>query len=287
MKTTRKLVGLFTVAFIGAIIFYACSKNDSASSKTVPPGKQQLNLYLTDGPDFFFDQVLVDIQSVKVLVDTCDRNRGFRNWDHDKDDSCVVWDSLDIRAGVYDLLTLRNGVDTLFATGVIPDGRIKYIKIQLGTNNSLVKDSVSYPLNLAPGTSSTITLKVDGHGCEEFKPGRFRLWLDFDAHHSVVKVRNNMFWLRPVIHLFLQNITGSIEGKVGPNDAEAIVSVFGGTDTAYALPFHDGQFKIRGLEAGTYSVFINGSNGYQDTTITNVTVDERKETDLGKITLHK
>jgi hypothetical protein len=287
MKTMRKLVVLIVVAFTGAIVFYACSKNDSASSTVVPPGKQQLNLYLTDGPDFFFDQVLVDIQSVKVLVDTCDRSRGFRNWDNDRNDSCLVWDSLAIRAGVYDLLTLRNGVDTLFATGIIPEGRIKKIQIKLGTNNSLVKDSVSYPLNLAPGSSSTITLKVDGHGCEEFKPGRFRLWLDFDAHHSIVKVRNNMFWLRPVIHLFLQNITGSIEGKVGPGEAEAIVSVFGSSDTAYALPFHDGQFKVRGLEAGTYSVFINGSNGYQDTTITNVTVEEQKETDLGKITLHK
>lgn len=285
MKTTSKLVALLMVAFAGAILFYACSKNDASSEdKPVPEGKQKISLYLTDGPDFF-DQVLIDIQSVKVLVDTCDKTRGWRNWD-DRKDSCLVWDSLDIRPGVYDLLTLRNGIDTLFATGVLPEGRIKKIQINLGTNNSLVKDSVTYPLNLPRGFE-TITLKLFGNECDEFRPRHFRLWLDFDVNRSIIRVRNGLFWLKPVIKMFILKSTGSIEGKVEPKEAYPVISVYNDVDTAYALPWHDGKFKVRGLEEGTYSVFVNASNGYQDTILTGVTVEHGKETELPKITLHK
>ena len=285
MKPAGKLFSLFLVAITGVIVFYACSKNDSVEN-VIPPGKQQLSLYLTDGPDIF-DEVNIDIKSVKVLVDTCDKTRGYRNWDHDKDDSCLVWDSLDIAPGVYDLLTLRNGVDTLFATGVIPEGRIKKIKIELGTNHSLVKDSVTYPLNFPPGWSPTITLKLFGHECDEYRPGHLRLWLDFDINRSIIRVRNGLFWLKPVIHMFILKTTGSIEGRVLPDDANSVITVYNDMDTAYALPFRNGKFKVRGLEEGDYSVFINAGNGYQDTTITGVSVEKGKETKLETITLHK
>ncbi|OQP56350.1 carboxypeptidase-like regulatory domain-containing protein [Niastella populi] len=56
---------------------------------------------------------------------------------------------------------------------------------------------------------------------------------------------------------------------------------------AYAFPWRDGRFKVRGLDSGIYSVFVNAGNGYQDTTINNVSVTVGKETDLGTITLHK
>ncbi len=58
-------------------------------------------------------------------------------------------------------------------------------------------------------------------------------------------------------------------------------------DTAYAFPWKDGRFKVRGLDSGTYSVYVNAGNGYKDTTINNVSVTVGKETDLGTITLHK
>src|SRR6185436_10090979 len=98
-----------------------CSKEKSSDNATVPSGKQALSLYLTDGPTDYFDKVLIDIKSVKVLVDTCDKSRRRRdNWD--STNHCAIWDSLSIAPGVYDLLTLRNGLDTLLASGTIPDG---------------------------------------------------------------------------------------------------------------------------------------------------------------------
>lgn len=295
MKTNFRWSFLLLVAFSWAI-FFACSKDDSMNGP-VPPGKQQLSVYLTDNPAFF-DQVLIDIQSVSVLVDTCksrndkddddddNDNQGNNDGDDDNNRRCYVWDSLDIRPGVYDLLTLRNGVDTLFANGVIPDGKIKKIRIKLGTQNSLVKDSITYPLNLPRGMD-VITLTIRGADCEEFEPGRVRFWLDFDAGRSIVVLRNNQFQLRPVIRVFIPKSTGSIEGRVLPGEAAAVISVFNSSDTAYALPFREGKFKIRGLNEGTYSVFFNASNGYRDTTITNVEVKQGRETKLNTITLTK
>ncbi|MFX7640551.1 hypothetical protein ABTJ59_19820, partial [Acinetobacter baumannii] len=62
---------------------------------------------------------------------------------------------------------------------------------------------------------------------------------------------------------------------------------FNNTDTAYALPNREGEFRLRGLKEGTYSAFFNASNGYKDTTITNIVVSKTKEANLGTITLRK
>lgn len=281
MKSMRNLFKYVMIVATGAIVFYACSKDKSESSN-VPSGKQELSLYLTDGPTDFFDKVNIDIKSVKVLVDTCDKSRRRRD-----DDSvhCKVWDSLTIKPGVYDLLSLRNGLDTLLAGGMVTDGTIRRIVITLGTNNSIVKDSVSYPLNLLNGQS--ITIKLFGNEWENLASGHYRLWLDFDCGRSIVRLRNGQFNLVPFIRAFIVKESGSIKGVVKPGDSKSIVTVYNATDTAYALPWIDGQWKVRGLNTGTYSVYVNAGNGYQDTTINNVSVTVGKETNVGTITLHK
>lgn len=257
----------------------------------IPAGKQELSIFLTDDPAFF-DQVLIDIRSVAVLVDTCDHHRrgpgddrGPRNNGGNGPHHCEVWDSLAIVPGVYDLLSLRNGVDTMFAFGFIPDGKIKKIRVELGTNNALVKDNITYPLNLPQGWNPTITIELKGGQWDEFEPRRLRVWLDFDAGRSILVIRDGHFVLRPVIHAFTPKSTGTIEGKVEPRDATAVISVFNATDTAFALPGHDGKFKVRGLEEGSYTVFFNGYNGYSDTTISNVEVRKGKPTKLKTVRL--
>ncbi|WP_315817413.1 hypothetical protein [Paraflavitalea speifideaquila] len=157
----------------------------------------------------------------------------------------------------------------------------------MGTNNSLVKDSVTYPLSLFPGTQASIVLKLKGGEWDEYLPGRSQLWLDFDVSRSVIRVRDGKFYLLPVIKIFTVKATGSLEGKVLPKEAYPVVSVYNAQDTGYAIPWFNGEFKVRGLKEGTYNVFINASNGYQDTTITGVEIRRNRETALPKITLHK
>jgi hypothetical protein len=100
-------------------------------------------------------------------------------------------------------------------------------------------------------------------------------------------LRNGQFTLVPFIRAFLIKESGAVKGIILPGNSRSIVTVYNATDTAYALPWVNGEFKVRGLNTGTYSVFINAGNGYKDTTINNVSVTVGKETNVGTITLHK
>ena len=289
-KTNILLVAIMAIAV--SFVMTACNKNSSAEA-VVPAGKQQLSLYLTDGPGLF-DHVYIDIRSVKVLVDTSSDTRKHDNddWDHrgsddQRNDSSFVWENLNIKAGVYDILQFRNGADTILALSNITKGSIRLIKIEIGTNNSVVKDSVTYKVGLPAGSLNYILVKLKGHECEEYVPGKSRLWLDFDITRSILVDYNNKFYLRPVFHFYTISSTGSIAGRVGPSASFPVVTVYNAKDTAYALPNKEGYFKLRGIKDGTYSVFINGSNGYADKTISNVVVKAPAETSLGVITLNK
>ena len=295
MKKTNRLL-LCTAAIVITGIIAGCSKNNSGSS-TVSPGTQQVLLYMTDGPGFF-DHVYIDIQKVQVLVDTCSDNDddtskhhgwawGWNNHQNDNADSCKLWETLDIRAGVYDILSFRNGLDTLFAQGVIPEGKIRKIKISLGTNNSLVKDSITYPITIPGNNDAVIVINLRGDEWEEFETRHHRLWMDFDIGRSIVWTRDNIFILNPFIHCFIDNTTGRIKGTITPMAAFPVLTLYNNSDTAYALPNRNGDFKLRGLPAGEYSLFVNASNGYKDTTISNITVTAGKEIKLDVINLHK
>lgn len=288
--------GAWPLALVALLLtgIYACNKDNSAGGAKPNANEQKLNIYLSDGPGFF-DAVNLDIRAVEVLVDTCnvdssDVGNGPNrcNWDNGKWDNkkCNVWDTLDIRAGVYNLLNLRNGTDTLLAAGNVIKGNIERIRITIGNNNSLVKDSVTYPLGTWNGETKLV-INVRHSDWENFSDDAFRLWLDFDVNHSVLEVFRGHFILNPFIRVFTPNRFGIVSGKVGPDDAKPVVSLYGSTDTLYALPWRGGEFMIRGVQEGTYSMYVNASNGYKDTTITGLTVKGGKVTNTGTIKLHK
>ena len=291
MKKTNILSFASIMAIAVALFATACNRSSSAVQ---PQGQQSLALYLTDGPGLF-DKVLIDIKSIKVLVDTSadTRRHDTCNWDRRgiddrKNDSSFIWHDLGIKAGIYDLLQLRNGTDTLLADASITKGSIRLIKIELGTNNSLVKDSVTYPVSLPAGAPNYVLIKTQGHEYDEYLPGKNRLWLDFDVARSIVQERNGAFYLRPVFHFFTKRASASIVGKITPQkDAQAVLTIFNATDTAYALPTPDGYFAVRGLKDGSYRVFVNATSPYIDTTLNNVVVAAPRETSIGVITLRK
>ena len=290
MKKTTPFKLIAVSAILVSIVFAACNKTSSVET---PVGMQSVSVLLTDAPGVF-DNVFIDIKSVSLLIDTSKdtRRKDTCDWDrigssrHAKNDSSLVWQDLGVKAGVYDILKLRNGVDTLLATSTVYKGAIRLIKIELGTNHSLIKDSVSYPLNIPSNEKSFVLIKLKGNEWDEYLPNKSRLWLDFDISRSIVE-KNNQFYLKPYIKFFTVKSTAGVSGKVTPKEAQAVITVFNNTDTAYALPNHEGFFKIRGLKDGTYAVFVNASNGYADTTITNVVVSKTKEAQLGLITLNK
>ena len=85
----------------------------------------------------FLLKVLVDIRYIEVKVDTSGNNHNddYYNNDHDGDndhhdhDQYGKWDTLNITPRVYDLLKLKNGVDTLIANSYALAGKITKIRI--------------------------------------------------------------------------------------------------------------------------------------------------------------
>ncbi len=290
MKKTNLFVAATLIAIV-SLVAVACNKSTSVENG---PGIQEVNFMLTDGPGSY-DNVFIDIKSLQIVIDTAkegSRKRDTCNWDHigshreSRRDSGLVWTTIPIKAGVYDILKFRNGLDTLFASANVPKGSVRLVRIEFGTNNSVVKDSVNYPLNLSPNLPNFIVIKLKGHEFEEFASRRYRIWLDFDVSRSIIEV-NGRFYLIPVMHTFVEKNTASVAGKVKPRDAKAVITLFNNTDTAYALPNKEGEFKMRGLKDGTYKLFVKASNGYRDTTINNVVVVQPKTTSVGVIELKK
>lgn len=294
MNKRNTLYYIAAILVIIVVIVSSCSKNSSIESVV---GQQNVSFYLTDAPAIY-DKVLIDIKSVKILVDTSKdtRKKDSCNWERigeERDrrfasgDSVLVWQDLSIKAGVYDVLKLRNGLDTLLASKTVENGAVRLIKIEFGTNNSLMQDSITYPLQLPVGAPNYIIIKLKGYELDEYLPRKLRLWLDFDIANSIIQERDNQFYLRPWIKFFTEKTTASLSGKINSMEAKPIVLVFNNTDTAVALPNKEGYFKIRGLKEGTYTVYVNASNGYIGKILSNITVSKTKEFLLGTIELKK
>ena len=298
MKNVRHAGLLSGLAFISLLIITFSCQKENDFNQAIPEGQQRVRIRLSDNP-LNFDAVYVDIQKVEVLVvpDSC---RGGRNDDdhgcyndhhgdrYDHGYRCAVWDTLDIRTGVYNLLDLTNGADTLLATGFTIEGSVKKIRLTLGTQNSVVIDSVSYPLTFS-NNNDRVTISVRGEDVEEISSGDLQLWLDFDAGRSIVRVNNNRFVIKPYLRIWLPAQTASLEGRVLPRDANAVVSAVANGDTLIAIPDRgNGRFKIRGLRGTSANVLVNATaNGYLDTTINNVALERGRTASIGTIQLRQ
>lgn len=267
----KKLVFALSVSIALIVLFIISCKKElsNQSHAAIPPGKSELKIMMTDDPSVIFDSIFLDIQRVEVKVeDSAGRER---------------WDTLTIRAGVYNILRFRNGLDTLLAVGYVPNGEVEKIRITLGTRNSVVLNGVTIPL-----TNIDKVITVDVHGdVDHLDPRHMRIWLDFDGHGSI-RFHNGRWELKLKIGHFSRHSSGELEGEIKPSAAlPASIAVVAGTDTLRAITDHDGDFKIRGIRASTVKVIISPSNGYKDSVINNVRIRINDDTDLDEIVLHK
>ncbi len=79
-----------------------------------------MEVRLTDSPGDY-QEVNIDIQDVQVNPETSESG----------------WQSLNIKKGIYNLLNLANGLDTLLGIALLPVGHLSQIRLVLGTNNTL------------------------------------------------------------------------------------------------------------------------------------------------------
>lgn len=275
MKKIIRLVSAFSVL---CVIVYSCQKDISGSGNTDINKPHAVTIFLTDHQTPIFDSVFIDLQKFEIKVeDDTLPNDG--------------WIDLPIRTGVYNILRFRNGLDTVFAVGMLPNARIKKIRLTLGTQNSVMKNGQSFPLRVKDEDRQVVA-NLESNNFD-ISNGQLSFSIDFDAGNSIQvdnsgQGNNNGYRLKSSIKIFSRNNSGRIEGKVLPRAADPIIKAIIGTDTATAIPDDsDGEFKIVGLNAGTYKVIIDGQNGYVDTTINNVVVRNKEDTHLPTITLHQ
>lgn len=286
----KSIIGSGATIVIAFLVFVACNKS-ATSAITAQP--KALTVHLTDDPTIF-SSVSIDIKYVEVKVDeNPEHGSHFADNDIDADDDKTdhdqfgKWDTLIIRPGVYDIAKLRNGIDTILAKGNIPAGRIGKVRLTLGTNNSVVVNNVTKPLVLAPGKNNYVYVRIEENDLDEIQIGKQDLWIDFDLAASIEE-NNGVFYLKPVLKAFCMEKFGRIQGKVLPKDAHTVIKAYIGKDTATAIPDDGGgDFKIRGLKEGSYSVLFKSYNGYKDTTFINVQVQNGKESNIPALTLHK
>lgn len=292
MKISKKnATGAVAVMAFLSLLFFACKKNVTPA---ISSSARQVALYLTDDP-CQYDSVFIDIQDVEVKVDTSQHmhddhfgdDQDDHLQDHHQGDQYGFWDTLSIRPGVYNILKLRNGIDTLLGTANIPAGKIRNIRLTIGSNNSVVISGVTYPLQKFNGANNYEYVKVHDEDEDNlYHAGQTSMWLDFNVCKSIIQLNGN-YYLRPFLSIFSMHDTGGLEGVILPFAARPYVTAWNDTDTATAKPEENGEYKIRGLAAGTYSIIFQGSFGYQDTTITGVEVTTGKTVKIPGITLHQ
>jgi hypothetical protein len=295
MKTVNQWLaaGIGLTAFV---LVFACHKsNSSGSNPNIPNGKSQVSVFMMDDP-IQFAKVMIDIRQVVVEIDTAAKqtdadtddewDNSYCGWHRTQSNKSVIWDTLSITPGVYDLLQLRNGADTLLASGLYPTGKILKVKVTLGSDNTVYTDSTTYyPLEVF-GPNPYFTINVRRENVSSVSNNDFKLWLDFNLAKSIY-FWSGTYYLNPFITVFNDVLSAKVQGTVLPSGASPLVTAYSSTDTLYAVPNWNGSYLFRGVPAGTYSINFKGHDGYIDTTISNIVVDSMKVVTVPKITLHK
>ncbi len=252
----------FFSVIIGALFIFASCSDENGDAK--------LSLRLTDAPADF-EEVLIDIQEVRV------------NMSDNGDES--GWISLDgIQSGVYNLLDLTNGMDTVLAEEYLPVGTISQIRLVLGENNKVKKNGEYFDIKTPSAQQSGLKLNVHA----ELEAGiTYRLWLDFDAGRSIVEKGNGTFSLKPVIRTFTEATSGAIKGMITPVETKPYVYAISSaqdTFTTYADTI-TGYFFIRALPEGDYQLKIEPIDGYQIKEIDDVEVTIGNVADVGEVVI--
>lgn len=264
---------------LGLLAFMAVSCGDDINFTGPENQNAHMKVNLTDAPANY-QQVNIDVQGLRVH---------FTPSGNDTVSSEGKWIDLPVEPTQVNLLELTNGVDTLLSSADLDPGTYRELRLILGDDNTVMVDSMMHNLKVPSGQQSGYKIKFQ----TDLEAGDdIDVTVDFDASRSVHKAGNSgKYILRPVLKAFVESgdevTTGSITGIVEPTDAAPNVYAIMDDDTAGATqPGDDGGFLLEGLESGQYDLSIVPTNEqYSDTTLTDITVEEDQQTDVGTLTL--
>lgn len=249
----------FAVAGV-LLVMLSCAEDEKTA---------RLQVWLTDAPGDY-QEVNIDIQGVEIHTSGNETEKG--------------WQSVNVNQGVYDLLKLTNGLDTLLGELVLPAGKISQIRLKLGNNNSVKVNGNEFDLDTPSGQQSGLKLQVH----ETLAEGvTYKILLDFDVARSIVETGSGQYKLKPVIRTITEAQDGAIKGVVDPKESTPAIYAISNLDTL-GTTYADstGKFLLRGLPAGTYDVIFSPNSNFSLTEKEDVTVQIGQVTDLGVVTIN-
>lgn len=259
MKILLKL----SLIALATVLFTACNSDDGNQQDQT----SRIMVSLTDAPGDF-DNVYVDVQDVVVKYSDSDNEVSLGQ----------------INAGIYDLLELTGGLSVLLADEEIPSGQISQMRLVLGSENSIVVDGETFPLQTPSAQQSGLKLNIN----QTLEAGiLYEFILDFDVEESIVVQGNGSYLLKPVIRASTVAESGSISGTVLPLGIQVLVTASNGVETISAYTNAEGNFVLHGVPEGTYTVTIEPevSSGFEIMVLEDVVVVNGEITNLGSLTL--
>lgn len=153
----------------------------ACESDPIDPVRQvRLAIHLTDAPASY-DEVNIDLEQVMIKMKS---DTGFS--------------PLATNQGIYNLLELTGGADTLIVNDSVPAGEIKQLRLVLGNNNTVVIGGISYPMDTPSAQQSGLKINLNKVLVQDSLNA---VLIDFDANASVVEKGNGGYSLKPVLRL--------------------------------------------------------------------------------------
>jgi hypothetical protein len=270
----NKILSLpLTLLFVVAVFFTACDNSGTGSDGSMGT----MTVEMTDAPIDSADAVNVFIERVEV---------------NNAEDEEEGWIVLNEPQQEYNLLELTNGATEVIGSSELEAGTYNQIRLILSEGGHSVEvNGEVHDMMVPSGPQTGIKLNINA----VIEPDiEYVLLLDFDASRSVVAAGQPgnavKYLLKPVIEAKEKAITGNIEGVVDPAEAKPVVYAIANSDTlgSTIADTTSGDFKIIGLEEGSYDVSIDPRNDdYQSETVEDVSVTIGQTNDLGTVELNQ
>lgn len=283
MNTTKNMffVGIASLA----LAFTACKKENNQPAPGNPSGEpstqpQQFKVRMTDAPGDY-EALYIEIDKVEAYME----GSGYV--------------TLNSQSQVVSVMDLNNGKEiTLASKNDVAVGTYSKIRLTFGDENRIKLNSSSnlgltlgqgmtatgmYNLNIESmlGQERTVEIEIDRQVSAE---AGVSVLLDFNVAASVIEDANE-WMLDPVITEIKDANTG-VKGEISGAKQASITFVRGNYSTSTTMAA-TGNFMVRGMDNGTYTVIIDAEVEGQATnetkTITGVTVVRGQIKNMGTI----
>ena len=250
-----------------SIIFLILLLSFNGCNQSANNSPSNLRISLIDSPGDF-EEVNIEIKKVQVKFKEND------------------WTDIeDFQPGIYNILDYTAGHELLVTSQELPSTLLSEIRLLIGTENSIMVNGKIVDLLSPGGTESGVKIIVN----QALDPGKnVNMIIDFDASSSI-RNSSGIYLLRPVIRAFNKSLTGTISGKVYPEDLNISVQVYSnGIIASTFAPKGVSDFIVSGLPEGVYQVIFDPGtqSGYQQfTTDNNLNVAIGENTDIGSVSI--